>query len=383
MGAFYTLFETSIGVCGIAWDEDQIVAVKLPERTRKESETRLRLLGATKSSAPPKWVARAMKMIAKQVDGRTQDFSRLKIDDAKSPPFHRRVYEAARAIPAGKTETYGSLALKMKAPKSSRAVGQALARNPFPIVVPCHRVLAAGNKPGGFTAFGGWETKKKLLLREGASISPSRPLKHSKADLDALVVLRKADARLAKLIDRVGAYAISKQTARTTFEALARSIVYQQLSGKAAATIFGRVIDAIGGTLAPDAVLRASDKTLRGAGLSRSKMLSIRDLAEKTIAGKIPSIARLRKMDDEKIIETLTEVRGIGRWSVEMLLMFRLGRRDILPVSDYGIRKGFMVTFGLRELPTLDELASHGEKWRPHRTIASWYLWRSLDAAAT
>jgi len=383
MSVFYTLFETSIGACGIAWNEDQIVAVKLPERTRKEVETRLRLLAATKSKEPPKWIARAMKMIAKQIDGRTQDFSRLKIADAKSPPFHRRVYEAARAIPSGKTETYGSLASKMGAPKSSRAVGQALAKNPFPIVVPCHRVLAAGNKPGGFTAFGGWETKKKLLLREGASIAPSRPLKNSKADLDALLVLRNADARLAKLIERVGAYGISKQTTRTTFEALARSIVYQQLSGKAAATIFGRVIDAVGGTLTPDAILRASDKTLRGAGLSRSKMLSIRDLAEKTIGGKIPSISRLLKMDDEKIIETLTEVRGIGRWSVEMLLMFRLGRGDILPVSDYGIRKGFMLTFGLSELPTLDALAKHGEKWRPHRTIASWYLWRSLDAAAT
>jgi 3-methyladenine DNA glycosylase/8-oxoguanine DNA glycosylase len=126
--------------------------------------------------------------------------------------------------------------------------------------------------------------------------------------------------------------------------------------------------------------LKASDKTLRGAGLSRSKMLSVRDLAEKTIAGKIPAISRLLKMDDEKIIETLTEVRGIGRWSVEMLLMFRLGRRDILPVSDYGIRKGVMLLHGLAELPSLEAVAKHGEKWRPHRTIASWYLWRSLDA---
>jgi methylated-DNA-[protein]-cysteine S-methyltransferase len=379
MSVFYTLFDSSLGPCGIAWEDDVLITMNLPQRTRRESEARLKSLGATKSKSPPKWIERTMRAVAAQIDGRTQNFSRLKLDEARVPPFHRRVYEAARKIPSGKTETYGSLALKMGAPKSQRAVGQALGHNPFAIVVPCHRVLAAGNKPGGFTAFGGWDTKKKLLLREGASFAASRAAKNSKADLEALAALRRADPKLAKVIDRVGAYAMNKQSSKTTFEALARSIVYQQLSGKAAATIFGRVIDAIGGTLSPEAVLAASDKTLRGAGLSRSKMLSIRDLAEKTIAGKIPPISRLLKMDSEKIIETLTEVRGIGRWSVEMLLMFRLGRRDVLPVSDYGIRKGVMLLHGLRELPSLDEVAKHGEKWQPHRTIASWYLWRSLD----
>jgi methylated-DNA-[protein]-cysteine S-methyltransferase len=375
------LFESSIGTCGIAWDDDDVlVAMHLPQRTRRDSDVRMRELGAVKSKKIPNWVERTIKSVAAQIDGRTQNFSKLVLDETRVPPFHRRVYEAARKIPAGKTETYGSLALKMGAPKSQRAVGQALRRNPFAIVVPCHRVLAAGHKPGGFTAFGGWETKKKLLLREGASFAPPRAPKHSKADLDALKALRECDPKLASVIDRVGAYAIQKQASKTTFEALARSIVYQQLSGKAASTIFGRVIDAGGGTLSPEAIVNASDEMLRGAGLSRSKMLSIRDLAERTIAGKIPPISRLKKMDAEKIIETLTEVRGIGRWSVEMLLMFRLGHRDVLPVSDYGIRKGVMLLHGLRELPTLDEVAKRGEKWRPHRTIASWYLWRSLDS---
>lgn len=379
MSISYTLFESSLGTCGIAWEDDVLVAMHLPQRTRRESDARMKELGAVKSKTPPKWIVRTIKSVARQIDGRTQNFSKLVLDETRVPPFHRRVYEAARNIPSGKTETYGSLAQKMGAPKSQRAVGQALGKNPFAIVVPCHRVLAAGNKPGGFTAFGGWDTKKKLLLREGASFAPPSSAKTSKADLDALKALRAADPKLAKVIERVGAYAIQKQASKTTFEALARSIVYQQLSGKAASTIFGRVIDAIGGTLSPEAILRASDKTLRRAGLSRSKMLSIRDLAEKTIAGKIPSLARLKKMDAEKIIETLTEVRGIGRWSVEMLLMFRLEHRDVLPVSDYGIRKGVMLLHGLRELPSLDEVAKHGEKWRPHRTVASWYLWRSLD----
>ena len=200
--------------------------------------------------------------------------------------------------------------------------------------------------------------------------SPSRdPLDH----------LRKVDPKLAKIIDAVGPYAIKKQTTKTTFEALARSIVYQQLSGKAAATIFGRLVDALGGTLTPEAIANASDKTLRAAGLSGSKAKSLRDLADKTMSGSIPTLARLHKMENEAIIEALTQVRGIGRWSVEMLLMFRLERGDVLPVSDYGIRKGFMRVYGKSELPTHEELAEHGERWAPHRTVASWYLWRALD----
>ncbi|MGH7329583.1 MAG: DNA-3-methyladenine glycosylase family protein, partial [Polyangiaceae bacterium] len=153
---------------------------------------------------------------------------------------------------------------------------------------------------------------------------------------DPIAHLRRADPRLAKIIDKVGPYAIKKQTTKTTFEALARSIVYQQLSGKAAATIFGRLVDALGGKLTPGAIAKASDKTLRGAGLSGSKAKSLRDLADKTMNGTVPSLARLHKMENEAIIEALTQVRGIGRWSVEMLLMFRLERGDVLPVSDYG-----------------------------------------------
>ncbi len=202
------------------------------------------------------------------------------------------------------------------------------------------------------------------------------------ASRDPLDHLRRVDSKLAKIIDAVGPYAIKKQTTKTTFEALARSIVYQQLSGKAAATIFGRLVEALGGKLTPEAIVKASDKTLRGAGLSGSKAKSLRDLADKTIGGLVPTLAKLHKMENEAIIEALTQVRGIGRWSVEMLLMFRLERGDILPVSDYGIRKGFMRVYGRSELPTLAELAEHGERWAPHRTVASWYLWRSLDQEA-
>ncbi|HEX7665807.1 MAG TPA: hypothetical protein VF407_14875 [Polyangiaceae bacterium] len=199
---------------------------------------------------------------------------------------------------------------------------------------------------------------------------------------EAITHLRKVDKKLGKLIDRVGPYALEKSQSKTTFEALVRSIVFQQLNGKAASTILGRVIDAVGGTLTAEAVDATSDAKLRAAGLSRGKLASIRDLTTRTLAGEIPTIAKMRRMENEAILEALTQVRGIGRWTVEMLLMFRLDRHDVLPVSDFGVRKGFMIAFGLEEMPTLDHVSAHGEKWAPHRTAASWFLWRATELPA-
>ena len=129
----------------------------------------------------------------------------------------------------------------------------------------------------------------------------------------------------------------------------------------------------------PQNILDASDEKLRGAGLSRNKMMALKDLAAKTLDGTVLTLARLERMKDEEIIERLTQVRGIGRWTVEMLLMFRLGRPDVLPVGDYGVRKGFSIVYGTEGLPTPKELARYGERWRPYRTVASWYMWRALD----
>jgi 3-methyladenine DNA glycosylase/8-oxoguanine DNA glycosylase len=169
-------------------------------------------------------------------------------------------------------------------------------------------------------------------------------------------------------------------TARTTFEALAESIVYQQLTGKAAATIHGRLCAMFPRRrLQPEGILGASEADLRGAGLSRSKVLAVRDLATRTLEGHVPSVRELHRMTDDAIVEKLVQVRGIGRWTVEMLLIFRLGRPDVLPVHDYGVRHGFKLAYRKKVLPTPNELASQGEKWRPFRTAASWYLWRAVD----
>lgn len=202
----------------------------------------------------------------------------------------------------------------------------------------------------------------------------------------AVRALRKADPVLAGLIRSVGSCTMEIGGVQSLFQALSRAIVYQQLSGKAAATIHGRVCALFpksANGLKPELLLTASDEDLRGAGLSRAKTAALRDLAQKSVDGEIPTMAAVRKMTDDEIVENLIRVRGIGRWTVEMLLMFRLGRPDVLPADDYGVRKGFAVTYGRRDLPTPKELLRHGEKWAPWRTVASWYLWRAADKATS
>src|SRR6266480_1582629 len=187
---------------------------------------------------------------------------------------------------------------------------------------------------------------------------------------------------MADLIARSRRYNIAPAVSIRPFDALAESIAYQQLSGKAAATIFGRVRALYPKTkwLDPSKILATPDDAFRTAGLSRAKTAAIKDLAAKTIDGTIPSGRALLRMSDDEIIERLTKVRGIGRWTVEMLLLFDLGRPDVWPVDDYGVRKGFAKTFGRRKLPTPKQLIKSGKKWRPYRSVAAWYLWRALDA---
>jgi 3-methyladenine DNA glycosylase/8-oxoguanine DNA glycosylase len=186
---------------------------------------------------------------------------------------------------------------------------------------------------------------------------------------------------MAELIARSRRYKITPPLSIRPFDALAESIAYQQLSGKAAATIFGRVRSLYPKRkwLDPEQVLATPDETLRAAGLSRAKTAALKDLAAKTIDGTVPSGRALVRMSDDEIIERLTAVRGIGRWTVEMLLLFDLGRPDVWPVDDYGVQKGFAKTFRRRKLPTPKQLMKFGEKWRPYRSLAAWYFWRALD----
>ncbi len=280
---------------------------------------------------------------------------------------------------------YGELAKKIGKPGASRAIGQAMGKNPFAPIVPCHRILAAGKRPGGFSAHGGLATKTKILAIEGFELEPAPQLGLFAGaaklgfDTDAAVAhLRASDRKLAAAIDTVGPCALKLDHAETTFAALAQSIAYQQLTGKAAATIFARV-GAACRPFTPEQMIATSDAALRTAGLSGSKLLALKDLARKSIDGTVPHLGDLHTLSDDEIVERLTAVRGIGRWTVEMLLIFRLGRPDVLPVDDYGVRKGFAKIYRKRDLPKPKDLEKFGERWRPYRSVASWYLWRILD----
>jgi 3-methyladenine DNA glycosylase/8-oxoguanine DNA glycosylase len=192
--------------------------------------------------------------------------------------------------------------------------------------------------------------------------------------------LSSCDPRLARVIQRAGPIRIRLDPTQSTFETLAQSIVYQQLNGRAAATIHARLRALFPRKrIRPEPLLAAGEESLRGAGVSRGKMLALRDLAARTLDGTVPPLRELVAMSDEAIVERLVAVRGVGRWTVEMLLIFRLGRADVLPAGDYGVRHGFQMAYGRRTLPTPSELAKHGEKWRPFRTAATWYLWRAVE----
>jgi DNA-3-methyladenine glycosylase II len=193
--------------------------------------------------------------------------------------------------------------------------------------------------------------------------------------------LSGVDVNLGGLIRAVGPYGLVMESETQPFTALARAIAHQQLHAAAARNILGRLVANVGGGVfpTPEIIIAAPDAALRAVGFSGSKIAALRDLASKTLDGVVPDRATLETLEDAEIITRLTEVRGIGRWTVEMLLMFHLGRPDILPVDDFGVRMGFQLTNGLRKMPAPKVLAIYGERWGPHRSAAAWYFWRAVE----
>ena len=199
---------------------------------------------------------------------------------------------------------------------------------------------------------------------------------------DAVEHLRACDQRMPAIIERIGPCRLHIRHEHSIFYTLLRSIIYQQLAGKAAAAIMARVEACLGtpGRLPePQQIVDAPDETLRTAGLSRNKLLAVKDLAAKTLDGTVPGWPEIEAMTEEEIIERCVQVRGIGRWTVEMLLIFRLGRLDVLPVDDYGVRKGMQYAYRMRQLPTKKQMLKLGQRWRPYRSVASWYFWRASE----
>lgn len=259
-------------------------------------------------------------------------------------------------------------------------------------------------------------------LKRKSTMAPAK--KKSAFEKELLVAeeyLLKKDKKLAKIITHAGPCLIKIEEIHSPFASLAEAIIYQQLSGKAAASISQRVKnlfleDVLDPAVAVDLVTKATPRNrpskaakeievappaiiaaktfpppqafltvtediLRSAGLSRAKSLAIKDLALKASEGLIPSVEEMATLSDDELIERLTAVRGIGRWTVEMMLIFRLGRLDIMPATDYGVRKGFAFTYKTKDLPKPSELLEFGKKWKPYQSVASWYLWRACEMA--
>jgi 3-methyladenine DNA glycosylase/8-oxoguanine DNA glycosylase len=194
--------------------------------------------------------------------------------------------------------------------------------------------------------------------------------------------LGEGDAVLRELIAATAPFSLEREVAGSPYEALLEAITYQSISGKAAATIFARILALDGGRVpSPEKMLALRTPALRKAGLSGAKVLAMKDLARKTIAGVVPTLAQARKMSDEELVTRLVSVRGVGAWTVEMFLMFHLGRPDVLPIHDLGVKKGWSVAYEKEHMPAPKELLAFGERWRPYRTVASWYMWRAFERA--
>lgn len=195
--------------------------------------------------------------------------------------------------------------------------------------------------------------------------------------------LSETDPVMKRLILDIGPYRLTPRVRRSPFESLARAIAYQQLHANAAESILRRFVALCPKRRfpQPEDLLAMNRQAIRGAGFSQAKVAALRDLASKTLDGTVPTGVIVRKLDDAAIIERLIAVRGIGRWTVEMLLIFQLGRPDVLPIEDFGVRNGFRIAYGLRKMPTPKELLHYGERWKPYRTAAAWYLWRAADRA--
>lgn len=384
----FCLFATDKGHSAILWHDNQLTGLFLPEAHPESLLRHIMSSCNSKQSLPTPAINKAILQIQNYFAGKAFNFSRIKLDFSRCPAFHQRVYAELQKIPPGCTASYKTLAISCENPNGSRAVGQAVGRNPLPLLIPCHRVINSDLTLGGFSAAGGIELKISMLELESLEIvrkprpAIAPPLLLSQVDLKtALNVLGQADSDLKKLINVAPEFNIKIDSMTSTFQALLEAIVYQQLTGKAAATIFNRVLGLFGckGSVSPLDIIRARDAELRSAGLSGAKIAAARDLAEFAISGRLPDLKNMQKMSNAQIINCLTGIRGIGRWTVEMLLIFKLGRADIMAANDYGLQKGLAIIRGQKTLPGPKDLEEQAKAWRPYRSIAAWYLWRAAE----
>jgi len=368
------VFATAHGPAGVAWTARGIDRLELPARDAAAVAARLAAHDPARPepARPPAPVRALVRRVRAHLDGRSDDFADVPLDLRRCSAFARRVGRALRDVGPGRTVTYGELARRAGSPGAARAVGRVLGANPTPLLVPCHRVLPGRRGLGGFSGPGGARQKEHLLLVEGVVLDPVL-----KAAYDHLA---RVDRAMGRLIRRYGPYTPGFGSGEDPWVILVTSIVHQQLSLKAAGTILARVcaLTPGAGPPTPRQTARLDEAALRGCGLSRAKVSFLKDLAARVLDGRL-DLAALEQLDDDAAIAALTSVKGIGVWTAQMALIFHLGRLDVWPVGDLGMRHGLRLHLGLDAAPDEKAAGPMGDRYAPYRSLAAWYLWALVD----
>lgn len=352
------LFATRLGTVEARWTNGAVSSLQLLPDQRGDSP-----------------VSSLARRVASHLQGECHDFLDVETHYPNSTEFACAVYDQLRKVQPGRTVTYGELAAEMGKPRAAQAVGNALGKNPILIVVPCHRVIGKGKNRGGFSAPGGLDTKELLLAAEGVgTVSLWEPGELEKGYNHLL-----GCPQLGPVVKKVGPCPLRPLYPDSPFGALARAIIYQQLATPAAQAIEARVKQ-LGSDPFPTAEELQSlpETSLRNAGLSGTKVATLKRLSQATLQGDLePGILRL--LPNRLVEERVSSLKGLGPWTAQMFLLFHLGRRNILPTGDLGIRRGFEKVFNLNRRPSVRFMESRARSWQPYRSLASWYLWRSLE----
>ncbi len=367
------IFSTAEGFVGLGWTTAGVRRLILGmtfENTEKALDRTCSDLPLMKRSSGDG--AQLVKRIKAHLGGQNDDFLDVPVQYPAVGDFSGKVLRRLRKVLPGDAVTYGELAALCGKPRAARAVGSIMGSNPVPLIIPCHRCMGKDGSLTGFSTEGGIDVKARMLFREGyvANEEYAAGIAH----------LCKVDPVLRRIIKVAGPYRALPDKPQPAWDSLITAIVHQQLSVKAGQTIASRVRNLTSGPgfPTPAEILPMKYENLRAAGLSNQKVSYVQDLAAKVDSGEL-NLKRLKKLSDEDVITELTKVRGIGRWSAQMHLIFHLGRLDVLPTGDLGLQVATARGYGFDEYATADELEKTGARWAPYRSMASWYLWRGLD----
>ncbi len=389
-GQSFCIFATRNGEAMISWRDKKVCSLRLPTggAVKPEKCSIAEFWQKSGENEAPGSIKKVISRIRDYYQGEAVSFKDVPIYLEGLSPFICNTLRNLQNSEWGETLSYKQLAEICGDAKGARATGKAVSVNPIPLIIPCHRVICSDGKIGGFSAAGGTKSKVEMLKLEDHLLSETEPAKllppmtFASMNLQsALKHLCQADKDLARFIKIAPEFNLQPDHMVSSFQALLEAIVYQQLTGKAAATIFSRLLGLFGssGNVAPLDIIRAGDNEMRSAGLSGAKVAAARDLAEFAISGNLPDLSKMQRLPNMELIRLLTRIKGIGQWTVEMLLMFKLGRADIIAANDYGLQKGLAAIRRQKQLPSAKELKEQSAAWKPYRSVASWYLWRAAE----